>query len=94
LIELGEIVVIHSDIKRYKWRLGKVVSLVTGSDNIVRSAIVKVLTDKTNKQNYIKRPIEKLYPIEVKSVEAVTDTELNASNYAADESNDSADTKY
>nr|XP_047141395.1 uncharacterized protein LOC124816304 [Hydra vulgaris] len=93
-IELGEIVVIHSDIKRYKWRLGKVVSLITGSDNIVRSAIVKVLTDKTNKQNYIKRPIEKLYPIEVKSVETVTDTELNASNDAVDESNDLSDTKY
>ncbi|XP_047122980.1 uncharacterized protein LOC124806270 [Hydra vulgaris] len=93
-IELGEIVVIHSDIKRYKWRLGKVVSLITGSDNIVRSAIVKVLTDKTIKQNYIKRPIEKLYPIEVKSVETVTDTELNASNDAVDESNDFSDTKY
>ncbi|XP_004210364.1 uncharacterized protein LOC105849713 [Hydra vulgaris] len=93
-IELGEIVVIHSDIKRYKWRLGKVVSLITGSDDIVRSAIVKVLTGKTNKQNYIKRPIEKLYPIEVKSVETVTDTELNARNDAVDESNDFSDTKY
>ncbi|XP_047125525.1 uncharacterized protein LOC124807573 [Hydra vulgaris] len=79
---------------QYKWRLGKVVSLITGSDNIVRSAIVKVLTDKTNKQNYIRRPIEKLYPIEVKSVETVTDTELNASNDAVDESNNFSDTKY
>ncbi|XP_047123003.1 uncharacterized protein LOC124806287 [Hydra vulgaris] len=78
-IELGEIVVIHFDIKRYKWRLGKVVSLITGRDNIVRSAI---------------RPIEKLYPIEVKSVETVTDTELNASNDAVDESNDFSDTIY
>ena len=48
-IEIGEIVVVHSDVKRYKWRLGKVVSLIIGKDSITRSATVKVLTDKTNK---------------------------------------------
>ncbi|XP_065658377.1 uncharacterized protein LOC124812001 [Hydra vulgaris] len=74
------------------------------SPNETKGADLDKLESKiqlTKRMKYLKlirdhfwRPIEKLYPIEVKSVETVTDTELNASNDAVDESNDFSDTKY
>ncbi|XP_057310539.1 uncharacterized protein LOC130648503 [Hydractinia symbiolongicarpus] len=71
-VELGEIVIIHSDKKRINWRMGKVTYLITSRDNNVRAGIVKLFTPYTKVINYMKRPIEKLYPLEVKSVESVS----------------------
>ena len=88
--EVGEVVVIESTSKRNDWRLGKIVSLIRGADNRYRSAVVKTF-DGTRSQ-YIKRPIERLYPIEVKSTVPVSPEEIIDSNNA-ELSNDHEDEK-
>ena len=43
LIKLGDIVAIFShDMKRNKWKLGKVIKLLCGSDDIPRAAVLRV----------------------------------------------------
>ena len=54
--------------RRGLWKLGKVEKLVKGDDDKVRSAIVRVHGDG-RKGNTLKRPINKLYPLEVRSEE-------------------------
>lgn len=50
--------------------MGKVTYLITSKDNNIRVAVV--FTPYTKVINYMKPPIEKLYPLEVKSVESVS----------------------
>ena len=63
--EVGEVVVIGGKSKRNDWRLGKIVSLRQGADGRCRSASVR--TFDGSKSRTIQRPIERLYPIEVKA---------------------------
>ena len=82
--EIGEVVVIHGTNKRNDWRLGKIISLNAGSDGRIRSAIVR--TFDGSKSRYIRRAIERLHPIEVKSVVPVTEEEIaESSNHTTDE---------
>ena len=67
VIEIGDVVTVHEDNKkRGSWKMAVVEELVKGKDNVVRGAIVRVITK--GKQVRMSRPIQKLYPIEVKSV--------------------------
>lgn len=79
-IEKGDIVVIFDhQLKRNRWKLGKVVKLIQGSDNIPRAAILRTNT------NQIKRPVTKLYPLEVKcNVKVTEDEELAAVNASSE----------
>ena len=82
--EVGEIVVLHGTTKRNDWRLGKIVSLNPGLDGRVRSAVVK--TFDGSKSRYLRRAIERLHPIEVRSVVPVTEKEIvESSNPTTDE---------
>ena len=74
-IEVGEIVITDGKTKRNYWRLGKVVLLIPGSDGRVRADVLK--TFDGTRVHYMKRPIEKLYPIEVKSVHSVDQSEID-----------------
>ena len=76
--ELGEVVVIEGRSKRNDWRLGKIVKLNEGADGRCRSAVLRTF-DGSNSRN-IQRPIEKLYPIEVKSVLPVNEAEISESD--------------
>ena len=58
-IKIGEVVLIHDDGPRIRWRLGVVNGLITGNDGLVRTAYVRTSTHVTN------RPITRLYPLEV-----------------------------
>ena len=59
-VKKGEIVVVyHHQNKRNQWKLGKVEQLIKGRDGVVRAAEIKV------GRNQIKRPITKLYPLEI-----------------------------
>ena len=78
--EVGEIVVVHGKEKRNLWRLGKIVSFVPGNDGKVRAVVLKVFDGQGNR--YIKRPIEKLYPIEVKAACPVSDEEIESAKSA------------
>ena len=58
-IKIGEVVLIHDDGPRIRWRLGVVNGLITGNDGLVRAANVRTSTHVTN------RSITRLYPLEV-----------------------------
>ena len=74
LIKEGDIVVIFNhEKKRNRWKLGKVVKLICGADNIPRAAMLRICSD--DKAVYIKRPITKLYPLEVNAKVDVSDSE-------------------
>ena len=73
--EIGEIVVVESKSKRNEWRLGKVIESIPGSDGRSRGVILRTFDGVRSR--YIKRPIERLYPIEVKSETGVSDEEKN-----------------
>ena len=79
-VEVGEIVVIHAKNKRNSWRLGKVISLLPGCDGNVRAVTLKVFDGSNNR--YIRRPIEKLYPLEVKATGTVSSDEIEAASSA------------
>ena len=49
------------------WRLGRVKELVQGSDGQVKGAAIK-LGDKGKRSNIIRRPIQKLFPLETSRV--------------------------
>ena len=60
IIQSGDVVQIHDDKKRIEWKLAVVEGLIRGGDGAVRAAEIRTAKGKTN------RPINKLYPIEVK----------------------------
>ena len=45
------------------WRLGKILRLIPGRDGVVRSAVVKVKS--RNGVTKFRRPLQRLYPLEV-----------------------------
>jgi hypothetical protein len=59
------VLVYEENVKRGKWRVGRIESLVTGRDQEVRGARVKVNTRGTGRTMYLNRPLQKLYPIEL-----------------------------
>ena len=75
--EIGEIVVVEGKSKRNSWKLGKIVSFLVGSDGRRRGAVLKTFDGERGR--YIKRPIERLYPVEVKSKVDVTPEEIKYS---------------
>ena len=66
-ITLGDVVVIHDEnLPRGLWKLGTVEELMVGADGNVRSAKVKV-TSRDRNYISIKRPLQRLYPLELRS---------------------------
>ena len=53
----------EDNLPRTQWRLGRVEQLISGADNCVRAAVVKVIT-KTRRPMTVKRPVQKLFPLE------------------------------
>ena len=63
-MKVGDIVHIQDKVPRLRWRMGKVDKLVPGRDGVVRAAELTTL-DKSQRIIRVKRPIQKLYPLEV-----------------------------
>ena len=61
-IKTGDVVLIHDDVPRTKWKMAFV---ERGNDGYVQAATIRYNGGRTN------RPISKLYPLEVSSAEAV-----------------------
>ncbi|XP_066963243.1 uncharacterized protein [Macrobrachium rosenbergii] len=55
----GDVVLVHDEGPRNKWKLGQVIQVHVGSDNVVRVATLKT------SHGQIMRPIVKLYPLEL-----------------------------
>ena len=48
---------------RNQWRQGRIINLVTGSDNLIRGASIECVIN--GKKSIIQRPIKKLIPLEI-----------------------------
>lgn len=73
-LSIGDVVTLFEhNLPRSQWRLGRVEQLIPGTDDNVRAAaVVKVIT-KTERAVTVKRPVQRLFPLEVQ--EAVTNDE-------------------
>ena len=61
VIDVGDVVLVFDkDLPRTQWRLGLVTSLIKGSDDRVRAALVR-----TSNGRITSRAISRLYPLEV-----------------------------
>lgn len=65
VIEIGDVVLIHDDsLPRSNWRLGEVTELIESRDGCIRGAVLRVAS-KRGKHLTLRRPIQKLFPLEV-----------------------------
>ena len=68
IISVGDVVSIHEDkATRLNWSVGKVERLLTGRDGKVRAAVVRT-HDKKGRLIELKRPLQRLFPIELNPV--------------------------
>ena len=78
-ISVGDIVIVHDEnYPRGLWKLGKIESLLPGTDGNVRGAFVRVHSSGQH-SILLKRPIQRLYPLEVRASE-----EMSSSNPSVD----------
>ena len=77
-ISIGDIVLLKTDsTKRIFWKLARVEELIPGADGRVRAAIVKVGSDD-KRPSYLRRVVQHLILIEVKSIENNEVAQLDA----------------
>ena len=61
----GDVVVVHDeDQPRGKWLIGKVEDLLVGADGHIRGAVVRIQS-KGGKSTTLRRPVQRLYPLEI-----------------------------
>ena len=59
-VEVSDVVLIHDEnLPRSMWRMGVVTEVIHGADNQIRGAVAR-----SNKNTLLKRPVNKLFPIE------------------------------
>ena len=64
--KVSDVVIVEDeDRKRCEWKLGIVVELIEGRDKVVRRAKVRVVCG--GRPTYLSRPVQKLYPLEIKN---------------------------
>ena len=79
-VNIGDIVHISKDkTPRQFWRIGRIEKLLTGRDNLVR-AVELITLDKAKNIIRLKRPLKKLFPLELSSttgldIDVVSNTE-------------------
>ena len=67
-VAVGDTVIVHEDgLHRGLWRLGRVESLIKGKDGLARGAVVKTTTPKKRRPTLLRRPLQKLYPLELET---------------------------
>ena len=64
-INVGDAVSIFEEgLKRRHWKVGKVLKIIRGKDDVIRGALVQIFNEKNGKET-ISRPLQKLYPLEI-----------------------------
>ena len=58
-IKVGDVVLIHDDSPRFRWKMAVIENLIKGKDEYVRAAEVRTSSGRTN------QPINRLYPLEI-----------------------------
>ena len=67
-IKIGEIVVLKKDSSsRAFWNLARVEELIPSKDGVIRAAKVRVVNQENGKSSCLRRPIQHLVPLEVRS---------------------------
>ena len=62
-VSVGDVVVLQEeDQPRGKWRIGKILDVIVGSDGCTRGALVQVRS-KGGKCTKRRRPVQRLYPL-------------------------------
>ena len=68
-MNIGDVVIVHDEnLPRGLWRLGKVEELMVGTDGNVRSVALRISKKGANPL-IIRRPIKRLYPLELSEQE-------------------------
>ncbi len=66
-VKKGDIVVIQEyNVKRLNWNIGRVKELLKGRDGNTRSVVLRTVS-KSGEEILLNRPIQKLYPLELRS---------------------------
>ena len=66
-LSTGDVVTVHEDgLPRGLWRLGRIESVIPGNDGKIRAAVVKTRSKK-GRITLLKRPVQKLFPLELVS---------------------------
>ena len=64
-INVGDAVSIFEErLKRRHWKVGKVLKIMRGNDDVIRGAVVQIFNEKNGKET-ISRPLQKLHPLEI-----------------------------
>ena len=75
-VNIGDVVVVHDeDHPREFWKLALVERLITGKDGHIRGAVLKLLT-KNGQFTNLQRPLQLLYPLEIKHSTKPSDPRL------------------
>ena len=61
---VGDAVNIFEEKKRRHWKVGKVLKIIRGKDDVIRGAVVQIFSEK-NVKGTISRQLPKLYPLEI-----------------------------
>ena len=64
-ISVGDVVVVHDEKPRGFWKLARVEEVIPGRDGQIRGAVVRVISGEN--ASVLRRPLQKLYPLEVSS---------------------------
>ena len=76
-ISVGDVVIIHDEtLPRGLWKLGRVEDLIKGVDENVRGALVK--THSGGRSILLRRPVQRLYPLEIRAAVGNRDTSTPA----------------
>ena len=74
-VSVGDVVIVHSaDQPRGFWKLGRVKEVLIGKDEKIRGAVVRV-ADKGRQAKLLQRPLQLLYPLEIRSPSSESEAE-------------------
>ena len=72
-VETGDIVTVMEEGKsnRGMWKIGKVLDVYPGNDGLVRGATIEVVASNNGTRKRLRRPLQKLFPLEVRETSVV-----------------------
>ena len=66
-VDVGDVVIIYDESPRGLWKLGIIEKTLKGRDKEVGGEVVRVGSG-SQPSSFLRRPIQRLYPLEVRSV--------------------------
>ena len=83
-VGVGDIVLVHDDSKpRRCWKLARVEELIVGRDGLTRGAVRRVASTR-GRRTVLRRPLQRLYPLEINCLNHDEDMETDRPDTAAE----------